>query len=158
MNNEEIAVFKINGDLKGLVSDVVITAPRRIFLKTDRKDLLEVIRYLAEKLEFTHLSTISGFDAGENFEALYHLANSSLNINVRTSAPRTEPGIPSICSVIPGAILYERELQDMFGIVVENIPDGRRLILPDSWPQGVYPLRKDWVFERPEEKIPGEKS
>jgi Ni,Fe-hydrogenase III component G len=57
--------------------------------------------------------------------------------------------------VIPGAILYERELQDMFGIVVEGLPDPRPLLLCDDWPAGEHPLRKDWKFERPEEKIPG---
>ncbi|MBM3296072.1 MAG: NADH-quinone oxidoreductase subunit C, partial [Candidatus Aminicenantes bacterium] len=60
--------------------------------------------------------------------------------------------------VIPGALFYERELQDMFGLVIDNIPDARPLILPDDWPEGQYPLRKDWKHERPEEKIPGGKS
>jgi Ni,Fe-hydrogenase III component G len=46
----------------------------------------------------------------------------------------------------------------MFGITVENIPDPRRLVLPDDWPDGQYPLRKDWSFERPEEIIPGGRS
>ena len=59
--------------------------------------------------------------------------------------------------MIPGAILYERELQDMFGLVVENIPDPRPLLLADDWPAGEYPLRKDWQFNRPAEIIPGGK-
>jgi Ni,Fe-hydrogenase III component G len=45
----------------------------------------------------------------------------------------------------------------MFGIIVENIPDPRPLVLPDDWPAENFPLRKDWKFERPEEKIPGGK-
>ena len=45
----------------------------------------------------------------------------------------------------------------MFGLVVENIPDPRRLLLCDDWPEGQYPLRKDWKFERPVEIIPGGK-
>ncbi|HOJ26461.1 MAG TPA: NADH-quinone oxidoreductase subunit C, partial [Candidatus Saccharicenans sp.] len=69
-----------------------------------------------------------------------------------------QPVLPSICEIIPGAILYERELQDMFGITVQNIPDGRPLLLPDDWPAGNYPLRKDWQYERPPEVIPGGKS
>ena len=46
----------------------------------------------------------------------------------------------------------------MFGIVVEGIPDGRRLNLPDDWPDGQYPLRKDWKHVRPQEVIPGGES
>ncbi|MGB9006057.1 MAG: NADH-quinone oxidoreductase subunit C, partial [Candidatus Aminicenantales bacterium] len=90
------------------------------------------------------------------------------NLNVRTRIPKpvgqdgvladqTRPHLPSICSVIPGAVFYERELQDMFGIVVDNIPDPRRLVLPDDWPEQNFPLRKDWKFERPPEVIPGGK-
>jgi formate hydrogenlyase subunit 5 len=60
--------------------------------------------------------------------------------------------------VIPGAILYERELQDMFGLKVDNIPDPRPLVLPDDWPAENYPLCKAWKHLRPEEKIPGGKS
>ena len=102
-----------------------------------------------------HLGTISGVDLGESFEVLYHLSNADGTVTVRVQAPRSEPRIPSVCSVIPGAILYERELQDMFGLVVENIPDPRPLLLADDWPAGEYPLRKDWTFVRPAEVIPG---
>ena len=47
-----------------------------------------------------------------------------------------------ICPIIPSATLYERELQEMFGIMVEGTPETERLLLPDDWPDGVYPLRK----------------
>ena len=46
----------------------------------------------------------------------------------------------------------------MFGLVIEHIPDPRPLVVPDDWPAGNYPLRKDWKFERPPEIIPGGKS
>ena len=31
----------------------------------------------------------------------------------------------------------------MLGVVVEGIPDGRRLFLPEDFPKGVYPWRRD---------------
>jgi ech hydrogenase subunit E len=37
---------------------------------------------------------------------------------------------------------------EMFGVVVEGTPNTNRLFLPDDWPDGVYPLRKDAVLER----------
>ena len=52
----------------------------------------------------------------------------------------------------PGAELYERELVDMFGISVEGLPAGNRYPLPDDWPQGQHPLRKDWKKEMLEGK------
>ncbi len=156
MNNEEI-IAKINSGLKDMVQEAVAAAPRRINVKVDRNHLLAVLAYLKDQFHMAHLATISGVDLGASFEVIYHLSNDVVTVNVRILTPRQEPKIPSICSLIPGAILYERELQDMFGMVVENIPDPRRLLLCDDWPEGQFPLRKDWKFERPAEIIPGGK-
>ncbi|MCX7976926.1 MAG: NADH-quinone oxidoreductase subunit C, partial [Bellilinea sp.] len=61
--------------------------------------------------------------------------------------------LPSICPLIPSATLGERELMEMFGVKVEGTPDTSRLILADSWPEGVYPLRKSFV---PPVRVSGE--
>lgn len=153
--NAETIVEKISGEIKDKIQEVALSAPRRINVKVGRERLTEVLAYLKEQLGFTHLGTISGVDLGESFEVVYHLSNAVSTVNVRILTPRSDPRIPSVCAVIPGAILYERELQDMFGLVVENIPDPRPLLLADDWPAGQYPLRKDWHFDRPAEIIPG---
>lgn len=155
--SETELVQKLKDVLKEKAGEIVSPAPRRIFVSISPEDLVEVIRILRNTLGVTHLSTISGLDKQESFEILYHLANSEASITVRVLVPRNDPHIHSICEVIPGAILYEREIQDMFGIVVDGIPDPRPLLLSDDWPKGQYPLRKDWKFERPPEKIPGGK-
>jgi Ni,Fe-hydrogenase III component G len=153
--NAETIVEKITSEIKDHIQEVALTAPRRIQLKVARENLNKVLLYLKEQLGFNHLGTISGVDLGEQFEVVYHMSNAVTTVNVRILTPRSDPKIPSVCPVIPGAILYERELQDMFGLKVENIPDPRPLILADDWPAGQYPLRKDWKFERPAEVIPG---
>ena len=131
---------------------------RRIFVKVAPPDLVPAVTLLRDKYDCAYLSTITGLDKGDMFEFLYHFASPVANINLRTEFPKSEPRIASICSVIPGAVLYERELQEMFGVTVEGIPDPRRLNLPDDWPDGQFPLRKDWKHVRPEEVIPGGKS
>jgi membrane-bound hydrogenase subunit beta len=146
---------------KSLLGDQIVEmanpAVRRIFIKVEPQNLVSLLDGLRKNLNMTHLSTVSGVDMGESFEILYHFGHDNGSLTVRTQIPRVNPHIESICSVIPGAILYERELQDMFGIVVDNIPDPRPLLLPDGWPAGNFPLRKDWKYERPEEIIPGGK-
>lgn len=155
--NDQMVIEKAKASLGDKVLDITNPSPRRIFIKLKVEDLLAAVSWLKTEMGITHLATISGVDLGQTFEVLYHFANNFVCLNLRTEIPRAEPRLPSICELIPGAILYERELQDMFGIIVENIPDGRTLLLPDGWPEGNYPLRKDWKYERPAEVIPGGK-
>jgi Ni,Fe-hydrogenase III component G len=157
MSDTEI-VESLKRDLGDKALELTNPDRRRIFLKIAPADVVPAVTLLRDKYDCAYLATISGVDKGETFELLYHFASPVANINVRTEIPRAEPRLPSICAVIPGAILYEREIQEMFGIAVEGIPDGRRLNLPDDWPDGQYPLRKDWTHVRPAEVIPGGKS
>jgi Ni,Fe-hydrogenase III large subunit/Ni,Fe-hydrogenase III component G len=64
-------------------------------------------------------------------------------VTVKALLPAHKPEFPSVTPRVPAAIWYEREVRDMFGIHPEGLPDERRLALPDDWPDGVYPLRKD---------------
>jgi len=50
---------------------------------------------------------------------------------------------PSVTPLVPACVWYEREAYDMFGLVAEGLPDKRRLMLSDDWPQDLFPLRKD---------------
>ena len=153
--NPETILDTIIRDMQDKMLEAALTAPRRIQVKVRPEQLNPLLAYLKQTFALTHLGTISGVDLGENFEVIYHLSNADATVNVRILTPRAEPKIPSVCAVLPGAILYERELQDMFGLQVENIPDPRPLLLADDWPAGEYPLRKDWEFQRPAEVIPG---
>jgi len=148
---------RIRGLLGERILELTNPAARRIFLTVSPQDLIPAVLRLRTDLGYWYLATISGLDAGDAFEFLYHFGDEGGNLNLRTRIPKADPRLPSICAVIPGAILYERELQEMFGVVVEAIPDARPLVLPDDWPAGNYPLRKDWKHVRTAEKIPGGK-
>jgi NADH:ubiquinone oxidoreductase subunit C len=127
--------------LKGL--PVQIKRPHRVFLTIPRADLIKTVNILASELNVQHLSTITARDTGAELEILYHFFVNGVVITVRTSCPRNDPTIDSIVGVFPGAILYERELHDILGIVPTGHPDLRRLVLPEDW-EGGFPLRKDW--------------
>jgi len=56
-----------------------------------------------------------------------------------------QPCFESLAVDIYSASLFEREIQEMFGIKPQGNPDLRRLNLHDeTWPQGNFPLRKDF--------------
>lgn len=157
MNDIEM-IENLKKDLGEKVLELGNPAKGRIFLGLAVGDLLPTADLLRNKYGFWHLATITGLDSGDDFEILYHFGDKETTVNLRVHIPKADPKLPSITPIIPGAVLYERELQDMFGMIVENLPDSRPLLLPDGWPPNAHPLRKDWTFERPVEVIPGGKS
>ncbi len=83
---------------------------------------------------------------GDSFVILYHFCHGGAVLDLRVHPPSLEDNtVPSLTGLIPSAVLYERELQEMFGVTVENLPDTAHFLLPDDWPDGVYPLRKDFT-------------
>lgn len=64
-------------------------------------------------------------------------------IMVRVEVPRDTGEFLAVSPKVPAAVWSEREVQDMFGLKAIGIIDDRNLVLPDDWPQGLYPLRKD---------------
>ncbi len=94
-----------------------------------------------------YLAAITGLDNGPEsgvIEALYHFCSGAAVVTLRIGLPRQAPRLPSVCDSIPSATLYERELMEMFGVDIVDTPNRQRLFLPDDWPDGVYPLRKDY--------------
>ena len=59
--------------------------------------------------------------------------------------------LDSIANVVAVGNWIERELHDLLGANFPGHPDMRRLLLDDTWPEGVYPLRKsfDQIEDRP---------
>ncbi len=104
-----------------------------------------------------YLTAITGLDCpapaaaeGEpaaegNLELLYHFCSGLAVVTLRVSLPYSDPTLPSVCDILPYATLYERELMELFGVRIQNTPDTSRLVLPDDWPDGIYPLRKNFT-------------
>jgi NADH:ubiquinone oxidoreductase subunit C len=97
---------------------------------------------------FSHLSTITAVELEKNIEILYHMFFQNALVTLRVQVPNVKPILPSIIDIIPGAMLYEREIHDFFGVTFEGNPELSPLLLPDNWPEGVYPLKKWWTVER----------
>jgi Ni,Fe-hydrogenase III component G len=121
--------------------------PGRIDLTVEAPQLVDAVQQIVSA-HWGFLSAITGLDQGPEagrIEALYHFCRDAAVVTLRVPLPREAPVIPSICGLIPSASLFERELMEMFGVVCDGTPDPRRLFLPDDWPDGTYPLRKDFI-------------
>jgi NADH:ubiquinone oxidoreductase subunit C len=147
----------------------VTHAPGRVEAVVKRENLCTAVRAIIDA-RWGYLSAITGLDhpwpkaakpaaaaapapppqaqtdqpMEDRLEALYHFVSGPIVATLRVSLPYHDARVPSVCGLIPSATLYERELMEMFGIIVEGTPDTSRLLLPDDWPDGVYPLRKSF--------------
>ncbi len=126
------------------IIDLKIPREHRIFVQVPLAQVKEVIKYLQQNFDMTHITTITAIDVGENIEILYHFFCHDVSLTLRSFAPKANPVIDTITPLMPAAVLYEREIQDLLGLKVKGHPDPRRLILPEDWEEGVYPLRKDY--------------
>lgn len=146
---EKTALTAIKQKYGALIKDVFERSARRVYVTVDKKDVPVVCRFMYEELG-GRLCTASGIDTRSGIEILYHFMfpPDKQIITVKTKVPKPSPEIESLGTFLPAAIWIERELYDILGVVFRNHPDPRRLIMADDWPDGVYPLRRD--FKEPE--------
>jgi NADH-quinone oxidoreductase subunit C len=99
-------------------------------------------------LEFNFLADLCGFDCGPEeeprFEVNYHLFSMTKHHRLRLKVLLNEDDVhmPTVTGIWRTANWHERETYDLFGVIFDDHPDLRRILLPDDW-QG-YALRKDF--------------
>jgi NADH:ubiquinone oxidoreductase subunit C len=131
---------KIEDAFKSLGAQIDSSKPGLIILKVALQDLTNSIKTVVEQLGISHLSTMTGLDLGENIDVLYHFWKNDLIASVRVSVPKSNKHASSIVEIVPGAILYEMEVHDLFGVIFDGNPwMDRRLLLPDSYPTDLPP-------------------
>ncbi|MBI2955216.1 MAG: NADH-quinone oxidoreductase subunit C [Chloroflexi bacterium] len=106
------------------------------------------------------LATMVGLDDRERtgkYRLIYVFSAGRRWVSVETEIDPTNPRFPSVTPGLPAAHWYEREVQDMLGLIPDGHPDPRRLVLHDDWPEGVFPLRKDFDPSGPVPRVDGYK-
>jgi Ni,Fe-hydrogenase III component G len=124
-----------------------------VYLKRPQ-DLVHAVAGLRVK-RMGYLAAITGIDLGAEageIEVLYHFCTGPVIVTLRLRTPRDAAEVPTLSEIIPSAEPFERELKEMFGITVNGLRNPERLYLPDDWLAGIYPLRKDYDPQVPQEK------
>jgi ech hydrogenase subunit E len=136
--------------LKPWAKEINIPEEGRVDLVLDGAHLLAAVETLHE-IRWGHLTSITGLDPGVDtgeIEVLYHFRRQAAVVGLRVRTRRDSASLPSICGIIPSASFLEREMGEMFGVEVVGMPHHGKLFLADDWPEGVYPLRKDFDREQ----------
>ncbi|MCW4021051.1 MAG: NADH-quinone oxidoreductase subunit C, partial [Candidatus Bathyarchaeota archaeon] len=141
--------------LRRKVQEVIAQGERRFSVRTVSKNLKAAVKKLMGLDDYSHLSTITAVDIESGIEMIYHIVCKEAMISLKVESPKDKPVLPTIVDLIPGAALYEREVHDLFGVNFKGNTDLSPLLLPDRWPEGVYPLRKWWTAERISNRMRG---
>ena len=141
----EDALDRIRATLGDRLVSVEETSPKRVFIEVLPEDVPETSRLIFKELE-ARFQIATGVDTPAAIEVLYHWALDRLGclVTVRTRLDREHPEIDSIAPFCPAAEWIEREMWELLGIQFRNHPDLRHLLLDDDWPEGKYPLRRDY--------------
>jgi NADH-quinone oxidoreductase subunit C len=127
-------------DLKDTLGEVTAFIPR--------ESIADVCRTLKTKHGFDMLSDICGADRGPEedprFEVNYHLFSTKHfnRLRLKVLLSEDEPNLPTVVGVWKTANWHERETYDMFGVIFDNHPDLRRILLPSDFDG--HALRKDY--------------
>jgi hypothetical protein len=86
---------------------------------------------------------VLSMEGGKMFEGDEVAQDEKCFVTVKTLISPNTLTYPSVTPKVPACVWYEREAYDMFGLIAEGLPDKRRLVLSDDWPDNLHPLRKD---------------
>jgi NADH-quinone oxidoreductase subunit C len=122
-------------------------------------DVPAVLQCLRDEFAFDLLMDLTAIDwaegASPRFTVVYHLFSTTRHGYIRVAAncaSDTEPAVPSVVALWPGANWHERECYDMFGIKFAGHPDLRRILMWEGYPH--FPLRKEFPLAGIETPLP----
>jgi len=146
MKREEEIISSLCEKFPFLTDRIYLQKDKRIFTKAlSPEEFQQVLTYVRYELQFIRATHVVGTDDGEALGLLYILSdNENILLILRESVPKANPVVKSVVEQYPSIMLHERELVDLFGVVVEGLPEGLHYPLPDGWPEGSYPMRKEW--------------
>lgn len=148
MERENEIAEKLRMIFGGNLIEIKTPRKRRVFARVEAGSFKDALPRLIDEVKLTHLVTITGTDVGQEIELLYHFTHEgSAVVTVGYKIPKDGLTVKTVTDLVPGAVLYEREIHEMLGVNFEGHPNMMPLILPEEWPEGVYPLRKDRKFE-----------
>ncbi len=110
--------------------------------------VLEILKNKRQYETLSEMSAIDYLDKKGGFELFYQLLcyERKMRLRVRTFIEKHEK-VQTVSTIFKSADWSEREMYDMFGIIVENHPNFKRILMPDDWYDHpllkTYPLHGD---------------
>ncbi len=113
-------------------------------LVKDQNDNQEVVVYMFKELG-ARLNIMTGIDARDHVEILYHLSFDKYNMifTVKALAKKPFPSINSVSDDIPGAKWIEREIYELYDVKFKGHPELIPLLRSDTRPADYFPFQRE---------------
>jgi Ni,Fe-hydrogenase III large subunit/Ni,Fe-hydrogenase III component G len=151
MNATEI-IAELKKSYDGAIRSADICGKGRFYIHVEPDSLKEVCQKIFRGLDARFVTSIGADERqyGKGFLVAHNFAFDKLHLlcSVMTRAESEAPFVQSISDVVPASNWAEREFRDLVGIEPIGHVYPKRLVLPDGWPDGVYPLRKDYPWNK----------
>ncbi|MDD4941591.1 MAG: NADH-quinone oxidoreductase subunit C [Candidatus Omnitrophica bacterium] len=126
--------------------------PDEVYIRVESRDLRAAAAFMNKRLR-APVSMLFAQDRrlrNDGFAVYCVFLSSQMKkwLFLCASISAEDPRFDSLSGVVYSAALFEREIREMFGIESVNSTDIRRIRLHEEvWPQGRFPLRKDFKAE-----------
>ncbi|MGD0841053.1 MAG: NADH-quinone oxidoreductase subunit C [Candidatus Acidiferrales bacterium] len=124
-----------------------LPADNRLFVVIEPSAVKAVCLYIFRDLDARYVISIGADDRPYSGKFLvahdFAFDRDHVLCSILVYVPAASPRIDSITEVVPAASWAEREMRDLVGIEPVGHRYMKRLVLPDGWPEGMHPLRKD---------------
>lgn len=139
-----------------LIDRADLPRDNRLFVYVNRSAVKYVCQHIFRELDARYVASIGADDRpfSDKFLVAHNFAfdHDHLLCSVLSYLPADDARIDSISDMVPAASWAEREMRDLIGIEPVGHRYLKRLVLPDGWPEGRHPLRKDVPWNQvPEE-------
>jgi len=149
MTAEEI-LEALKAAIPGLSAEVAPSIDQPT-LVVAREQIVEACRTLRDvpalRFDCLDLTAVDWWPGEPRFQVVYHLASleHAQRLRLKVFLPGEDAHVATVSTLWPGANWLEREVFDLFGVVFDNHPDLRRVLMPEDW-EG-HPLRKDYPVQ-----------
>ena len=141
---------EITNALKEKFGDAILEAKLEVmqpWLSIAPNRMKDVALFLRDdpSMQFDYMMCLSGVDYNDGrLGIVYHLFSMvhRHKIVLKAFCTKDNAHVQSVSSVWGTANWHEREVFDMYGVIIDEHPDLRRILMPNDW-EG-HPLRKDY--------------
>src|SRR3989304_2598992 len=156
MNNVHIEA--VRKEFKDLILEEAVSG-NEIYLTVKKEAAVKLCDHIYHHLNAPLISLFATDERKKygmfSVHYVFSLDKDDAFIIIKIHIDEKTPSYPSLTHKIPAANWYEREIKDMFGLIPKGHPDPRRPINFEDWPDGLFPLRKDFDIRTKPPRVEG---